>query len=83
MPGGTDADVFQGFPISITGKTGTAENRHGDDHGWFVAYAPFENPKFVEHGGYGSQSAAPIAKDILREIFHVHELLNNAREDLE
>ena len=76
LPGGTAAQVFQGFPVAIAGKTGTAENSQGDDHGWFVAYAPFENPKVVvavvvEHGGYGSQSAAPIAKDILAAVFHV------------
>ena len=78
LPGGTAAHIFQGFPVSIAGKTGTAENPHGDDHGWFVAYAPFEDPQvvvavLVEHGGYGSQSAAPIAKDILAAVFHVQE----------
>lgn len=76
LPGGTAAHVFQGFPVAIAGKTGTAENSQGDDHGWFVAYAPFANPQVVvavvvEHGGYGSQSAAPIAKDILAAVFHV------------
>ena len=78
LPGGTAARVFEGFPISIAGKTGTAENSHGDDHGWFVAYAPFDDPQvvvavIVENGGYGSQSAAPIAKDILAAFFHVQE----------
>lgn len=76
LPGGTAAHVFQGFPVAIAGKTGTAENSQGDDHGWFVAYAPFADPQVVvavvvEHGGYGSQSAAPIAKDILAAVFHV------------
>jgi len=79
LPGGTAAHVFQGFPVSVAGKTGTAENSQGDDHGWFVAYAPFEDPQVVvavvvEHGGYGSQSAAPIAKDILAAVFHVQAL---------
>jgi len=78
LPGGTAAGVFQDFPVSIAGKTGTAENSHGDDHGWFVAYAPFDDPQvvvsvIVENGGYGSQSAAPIAKDILAAFFHIHE----------
>ena len=78
LPGGTAASVFEGFPISIAGKTGTAENSHGDDHGWFVAYAPFDDPQvvvsvIVENGGYGSQSAAPIVKEILAEFFHVQE----------
>lgn len=76
LPGGTAAQVFWGFPIPIAGKTGTAENSQGVDHGWFVAYAPFENPDIVvavlvEHGGYGAVSAAPIAKDILTAYFHL------------
>ena len=75
-PGGTAAYVFDGFPISIAGKTGTAENPHGDDHGWFVAYAPFDNPTvvvavIVEQGGFGSDSAAPIARKILEAAFNV------------
>jgi penicillin-binding protein 2 len=41
------------------------------NHGWFVGFAPFENPKYgvavlVEHGGSGSVAAAPIAIDVLR-----------------
>jgi len=75
-PGGTAAYVFDGFPIPIAGKTGTAENPHGDDHGWFVAYAPFDNPTVVvavvvEQGGFGSDSAAPIARKILEAAFNV------------
>ncbi len=81
LPGGTAAQAFQGFPISVAGKTGTAENSHGDDHGWFVAYAPADDPQvvvsvIVENGGYGSQAAAPIAKDILAAFFHVQGSVN-------
>ena len=59
---GTAARIFAGFPIEIAGKTGTAENPHGRDHGWFVAYGPFDAPTvvvavIVEQGGYGAQSA--------------------------
>lgn len=76
LPGGTAAYVFDGFPISIAGKTGTAENPHGDDHGWFVAYAPFDKPTvvvavIVEQGGFGADSAAPIARKILEAAFNV------------
>jgi penicillin-binding protein 2 len=40
------------------------------DHAWFVAYAPFEDPKIaiavlVEHGGFGATAAAPIAKKVI------------------
>ena len=38
---------LKGFPINVAGKTGTAENAHGRDHGWFVAYAPYDKPQIV------------------------------------
>ena len=75
---GTAAFVFgRDYPIDIAGKTGTAENPHGRDHGWFVAYGPFDNPSIVvavivEQGGYGSQSAVPIGKKILDAAFHLN-----------
>lgn len=52
--------------IKIAGKTGTAENPHGDDHSLFMGFAPADNPKIavavvVENAGFGSQWAAPIA----------------------
>jgi penicillin-binding protein 2 len=52
--------------IVVCGKTGTAENPHGDDHAVFVAFAPRENPKiaiavYVENAGFGALSAAPLA----------------------
>ncbi len=52
--------------ITICGKTGTAENPHGEDHSIFVAFAPKENPRialavYVENGGFGSTYAAPLA----------------------
>lgn len=72
---GTAAGVFgPSFPVDIAGKTGTAENPHGRDHGWFVAYGPFDNPSIVvavivENGGYGSQSSVPIGKKIFEAAF--------------
>ena len=75
---GTAAFVFgRDYPLDIAGKTGTAENPHGRDHGWFVAYGPFDNPSIVvavivEQGGYGSQSAVPIGKKILDAAFHLN-----------
>jgi penicillin-binding protein 2 len=76
MPGGTAGYIFEGFPMQIAGKTSTAENPHGDDHGWFVAYAPFDNPTIavaviVEQGGYGSDAAAPIARKIMEAAFNL------------
>ena len=52
--------------ISICGKTGTVQNMQGEDHSVFIAFAPKENPEiaicvYVEHGGSGGSTAAPIA----------------------
>jgi penicillin-binding protein 2 len=52
--------------ITFCGKTGTAENPHGDDHSIFISFAPKDDPQiaiaaFVENAGYGSTTAAPIA----------------------
>lgn len=73
---GTGASSFSGFPIPIAGKTGTAENPHGRDHGWFVGYGPFDNPTVVvavvvEQGGFGAASAVPIGRKILEAAFHI------------
>ncbi|WP_417145173.1 penicillin-binding protein 2, partial [Phascolarctobacterium succinatutens] len=62
--GGT-ASYFAGLPKPIAGKTGTAENSHGRDHGLFVAYGPVDDPELVvvcivEQGGFGSVAAGPI-----------------------
>ncbi len=58
--------------VKVAGKTGTAQNPHGRDHGWFIAFAPYKNPKIaiavlVENAGYGSISAAPIASLIIEK----------------
>jgi penicillin-binding protein 2 len=76
---GTAAQIFGDFPISIAGKTGTAENPHGKDHSWFVAYAPFDDPRIavvviVEQGGFGSSSAVPIARKILEAAFNINQM---------
>ncbi|MFO7673340.1 MAG: penicillin-binding protein 2 [Lutibacter sp.] len=52
--------------LEISGKTGTSENPHGQDHSIFIAFAPKDNPKiaiavFVENGYWGSRWAGPIA----------------------
>lgn len=71
--GGTAA-YFRTLPKAIAGKTGTAENSHGRDHGLFVAYGPVEDPELcvvciVEQGGYGSVSAGPIVYQVFEEYF--------------
>ena len=58
------------FGVSIAGKTGTAQNSHGDDHALFAGYAPADNPKYVavavvENGKHGSSVAAPMVGQML------------------
>ncbi len=65
-PGGTArrAKIHDG--IIVCGKTGTAQNPHGEDHSVFIAFAPKDDPKiaiavYVENSGFGGTWAAPIA----------------------
>jgi len=60
--------------ITVAGKTGTAQNPHGNDHAWFVGFAPAENPEIVvlallEGGGHGGAVAAPIVARVMRAYF--------------
>ena len=71
--GGTAAQMAN-LSVPVAGKTGTAENPHGKDHGLFVGYAPADNPNLVvvaviDQGGFGSVSAAPIVQRIFEYIF--------------
>jgi len=81
------ADLGLG-PIKMAGKTGTAQaysygsgrGVHGTagawklrDHAWFVAFAPYDDPRYaisvlVEHGGFGASAAAPRAREIMRTV---------------
>ncbi|MEA2365925.1 MAG: penicillin-binding protein 2 [Thermoleophilaceae bacterium] len=77
-PGGTSTPVFAGFPIPVAGKTGTAEHTGRPDQSWYVALAPYPNPKYVvavtdEAGGFGAETAAPMARRILAELLDVKE----------
>jgi penicillin-binding protein 2 len=72
--GGTaGASAIQG--LTLAGKTGTAQNTGGDDHGWFVGFAPADKPKIVvavllEFGLHGSR-AAHIASAIIGHYLKV------------
>lgn len=73
---GTAGSLFAGFPVQVAGKTGTAENFSGRDHGWFVAFAPYDHPRIViavltEQGGFGASSSGPIVRAMLEEFFHI------------
>lgn len=73
-PGGTSYPVFNDFPVKIAGKTGTAEAGAGkEDQSWYLALAPYPNPRYVvavtvEQGGFGAESAAPAARQILAKL---------------
>jgi penicillin-binding protein 2 len=74
--GGTAWPLFN-FKTQIACKTGTAEVGDGstDTHAWLTAFAPADDPQIaitvmVERGGEGSDVAAPIVGDILKEWFN-------------
>jgi penicillin-binding protein 2 len=76
---GTGFTAFEGFPLGqvpVAGKTGTAEVRPRVPFAWFAGYAPADEPEIVvavnvEEGGGGSQTAAPIARNILEHYFGI------------
>ena len=64
--------------IEVGGKTGTAQNPHGDDHSWFVSYAPARDPQIVvavlmENAGSGAAVAAPIARRVMMAYLGIEE----------
>ena len=65
--------------LQVAGKTGTAQNPHGDHHSWYTAYAPADHPQIalafiVENAGHGGDVSAPIAKAFLAEYFRPSRL---------
>jgi len=62
--------------LVVAGKTGTAQNPHGEDHAWFIVYAakPGEPASIaisvlVENGGHGGSTAAPVARKMILAHF--------------
>jgi penicillin-binding protein 2 len=78
-PNGTSSSVFAGYPVTVAGKTGTAEVydasvMHNVNYAWYASYAPASDPKYVvvvmvEKGGHGGSSAAPAARLIYDQLF--------------
>ncbi len=76
-PGGTSYPIFGGFPVEIAGKTGTAEKTDQEDQSWYAAIAPYDDPQYVvvvtfERGGFGADTAAPAARDILMQALNLN-----------
>ncbi|MBU1880633.1 penicillin-binding protein 2, partial [bacterium] len=60
----------------MAGKTGTAQNPHGEDHALFIGFAPFNDPKIavavvLENIGFGSTHAAPIAVKLMSKYLEI------------
>jgi penicillin-binding protein 2 len=80
---GTGTGAFSGFPIAISGKTGTAQvfgkNANGtlkSDTSWFASYGPTEKPRFavvmmVSQGGFGASSSGVGVRKIYETLFGV------------
>ena len=83
VTGGTGTGAFAGFPIAVSGKTGTAQvfgkNANGtlkSDTSWFASYAPTEKPRFavvmmVSQGGFGASSSGVGVRQIYETLFGV------------
>jgi len=82
---GTSSAIFSGFPIQISGKTGTAEKfidpgdgyLHTFNQAWWCGYGPSDSPELVvcaliENGGHGGDAAAPAALKVFEEFFNKH-----------
>lgn len=61
--------------VKMYGKTGSAQNPHGEDHAWFVAYGTVDDEPakvavavLVEHGAHGATEAAPIAREVIEAV---------------
>jgi penicillin-binding protein 2 len=71
---GTAYPAFKDFPITVAGKTGTAQiDKEKQSHSWFAGFLPANNPQysivvFIEYGGMGSTAAAPVAREILDDL---------------
>ena len=70
---GSARSIFEGYPIEIGGKTGTAQLGSGANNAIFIAYAPFDNPQIavavvLEHGERGT-NAGRVAKDVFDKYF--------------
>jgi penicillin-binding protein 2 len=73
-PEGTSYPVFGNFPVAVAGKTGTAQRPNQPDQAWYIVLAPAQNPRIVvavtiERGGFGVDTAAPVAARILERYF--------------
>ncbi|MCM1004811.1 MAG: penicillin-binding protein 2 [Prevotella sp.] len=72
--------------IEVCGKTGTAQNPHGQDHSAFMGFAPYHNPKiavavYIENGGFGATFGVPIGSLMIEKYLNGH--ISEARKHIE
>jgi len=88
---GTGRTAMKGLDIPVAGKTGTAQMDEGMPHSWFAGFAPYGGDiartiafaVVVEHGGYGGQVAAPIARDLIAAARDLGLIAGNASGESE
>jgi penicillin-binding protein 2 len=85
-PGGTARRARINDSLLVCGKTGTAQNPHGEDHSVFIAFAPKDNPQiaiavYVENSGFGGTWAAPIASLMIEKYMTDSIGSNNLRKE--
>lgn len=79
---GTAYRHFKKFPITVAGKTGTAQTSGSANHGWFGGFAPYQNPEIavvvlIENSGSSAYSI-PIAREIMAYYFGLRNYNNSA-----
>lgn len=83
---GATASIAAVDGLDICGKTGTAQNPHGDDNSVFICFAPKDDPKiavaaYIEHGSFGARWAAPIASLLVEK--YLNREIGSPRKPLE
>lgn len=82
----TLAAHFSSLPVTVAGKSGTGEKAGQDPYGWFITYAPYENPKYVvcgvlEQGGFGGSSTVYGVRDVLGQIYNAPDSMSPTDSD--
>jgi cell division protein FtsI/penicillin-binding protein 2 len=86
---GTARRTMAGLDLAVAGKTGTAQIEEGLPHSWFAGFAPYDGAPaeriafavVVEHGGYGAQFAAPVARQIVESALKLGMIGKTAEGD--
>lgn len=82
----TLAAHFSSLPVTVAGKSGTGEKAGQDPYGWFITYAPYEDPKYVvcgvlEQGGFGGSSTVYGVRDVLGQIYNAPDSMSPTDSD--